>query len=112
MSQPVNDSQFASFFLDPLFARVLNPIYGIAMLQKSFEPVPIIKSSIRGFPIRWICEKLPLATAGSGARRTRVRWRAVVAQAPMVALGLVAGSSVPVLVNIVIGTSMAIVFTL
>jgi hypothetical protein len=31
MSQPVNDSQFASFFLDPLFARVLNAIYGIAI---------------------------------------------------------------------------------
>jgi uncharacterized protein DUF4331 len=31
MSQPVNDSQFASFYLDPLFARVLNSIYGIAI---------------------------------------------------------------------------------
>jgi hypothetical protein len=31
MSQPVNDSQFASFDLDPLFARVLNSIYGIAI---------------------------------------------------------------------------------
>ncbi len=31
MSQPVNDSQFASFDLDPLFARVLNAIYGIAI---------------------------------------------------------------------------------
>lgn len=31
MSQPVNDSQFASFDLDPLFARVLNAVYGIAI---------------------------------------------------------------------------------
>jgi hypothetical protein len=31
MSQPVNDSQFASFDLDPLVARVLNAIYGIAI---------------------------------------------------------------------------------
>ena len=31
MSQPVNDSQFASFDLDPLLARVLNAIYGIAI---------------------------------------------------------------------------------
>jgi hypothetical protein len=29
MSQPANDSQFASFDLDPLFARVLNAVYGI-----------------------------------------------------------------------------------
>jgi hypothetical protein len=31
MSEPVNDSQFASFDLDPLLARVLNAIYGIAI---------------------------------------------------------------------------------
>ena len=31
MSQPSNDSQFASFYLDPLFTRVLNSIYGIAI---------------------------------------------------------------------------------
>jgi hypothetical protein len=31
MSAPVNDSQFASFDLDPLLARVLNAIYGIAI---------------------------------------------------------------------------------
>jgi hypothetical protein len=31
MSQPVNDSQFASFDLDPLLARVFNAIYGIAI---------------------------------------------------------------------------------
>jgi uncharacterized protein DUF4331 len=31
MSQPVNDSQFAGFYLDPLFARVFNSIYGIAI---------------------------------------------------------------------------------
>ncbi len=31
MSQPVNDSNFASFDLDPLLARVLNAIYGIAI---------------------------------------------------------------------------------
>ena len=31
MSQPVNDSNFASFDLDPLFARVLNAVYGIAI---------------------------------------------------------------------------------
>jgi hypothetical protein len=31
MSVPVNDSQFASFDLDPLLARVLNAIYGIAI---------------------------------------------------------------------------------
>ncbi len=31
MSQPVNDSQFASFDLDPLLARVLNAVYGIAI---------------------------------------------------------------------------------
>lgn len=29
MSQPVNDSQFANFDLDPLLARVLNALYGI-----------------------------------------------------------------------------------
>ncbi len=29
MTQPVNDSQFASFELDPLLARVLNAVYGI-----------------------------------------------------------------------------------
>lgn len=29
MSQPVNDSQFANFDLDPLLARVLNTLYGI-----------------------------------------------------------------------------------
>ncbi len=29
MSQPVNDSQFASFALDPLLARVFNAVYGI-----------------------------------------------------------------------------------
>jgi hypothetical protein len=31
MSEPKNDSQFASFDLDPLLARVLNAIYGIAI---------------------------------------------------------------------------------
>ena len=31
MSQPVNDSQFASFYLDPLLARLFNAIYGIAI---------------------------------------------------------------------------------
>jgi len=31
MSQPVNDSQFAGFYLDPLFARIFNSIYGIAI---------------------------------------------------------------------------------
>ena len=31
MSQPVNDSQFASYDLDPLLARVLNAVYGIAI---------------------------------------------------------------------------------
>jgi len=31
MSQPINDSQFANFDLDPLLARVLNAIYGIAI---------------------------------------------------------------------------------
>jgi hypothetical protein len=31
MSVPANDSQFASFDLDPLLARVLNAIYGIAI---------------------------------------------------------------------------------
>ncbi len=29
MSDPVNDSQFASFDLDPLLARVFNAVYGI-----------------------------------------------------------------------------------
>ena len=29
MSQPVNDSQYAAFALDPLLARVLNAVYGI-----------------------------------------------------------------------------------
>lgn len=29
ISQPVNDSQFASFDLDPLLARVLNAVYGV-----------------------------------------------------------------------------------
>jgi len=31
MSQPVDDAQFASFDLDPLLARVLNAIYGVAI---------------------------------------------------------------------------------
>jgi hypothetical protein len=31
MSQPINDSQFANFDLDPLLARVLNAVYGIAI---------------------------------------------------------------------------------
>jgi hypothetical protein len=31
MSQPVNDSQFASFDLDPLIARVFNAVYGFAI---------------------------------------------------------------------------------
>ncbi len=31
MSQPVNDSQFSSFYLDPLTARIFNAIYGIAV---------------------------------------------------------------------------------
>ena len=31
MSLPRDDSQFASFDLDPLFARVLNAVYGIAI---------------------------------------------------------------------------------
>ena len=31
MSQPKNDSQFANYLLDPLLARVLNSIYGIAI---------------------------------------------------------------------------------
>jgi hypothetical protein len=31
MSQPVNDSQFASSYLDPLLARLFNSIYGIAI---------------------------------------------------------------------------------
>ncbi len=31
MSQPVNDSQFAHYDLDPLLARVLNAVYGIAI---------------------------------------------------------------------------------
>ena len=31
MSQPVNDSQFANFDLDPLLARVFNAVYGIAI---------------------------------------------------------------------------------
>ena len=29
MSQPEDDSQFASFDLDPLLARVINAVYGI-----------------------------------------------------------------------------------
>ena len=51
-------------------------------------------------------------TMGSGARRVRMRGRAVAAHAPMVALGEVEGSAVPVLVSIAIGTSMAMVLTL
>jgi hypothetical protein len=31
MSQPVNDSQFASVYLDPILARLFNSIYGIAI---------------------------------------------------------------------------------
>ena len=31
LSQPVNDSQFASFALDPLLARVFNAVYGVAV---------------------------------------------------------------------------------
>ena len=31
MDQPKNDSQFASFFLDPTLARVLNAVYGFAI---------------------------------------------------------------------------------
>jgi hypothetical protein len=31
MSQPINDSQFANYDLDPLLARVLNAVYGIAI---------------------------------------------------------------------------------
>jgi hypothetical protein len=31
MSQPLNDSQFAAYDLDPLLARVLNAVYGIAI---------------------------------------------------------------------------------
>jgi hypothetical protein len=31
MSQPINDSKFASFDLDPTLARVLNAVYGIAI---------------------------------------------------------------------------------
>ena len=43
MSQPVNDSQFASFDLDPLLARVLNAIYGIAIpTPPRYDLLPLV----------------------------------------------------------------------
>jgi len=37
MSQPLNDSQFAAYDLDPLLARVLNAVYGIAFHHRRVQ---------------------------------------------------------------------------
>ncbi len=43
MSQPKDDSQFASFDLDPLLARVLNAIYGIAIpTPPRYDLLPLV----------------------------------------------------------------------
>jgi hypothetical protein len=43
MSEPVNDSQFASFDLDPLLARVFNAIYGIAIpTPPRYDLLPLV----------------------------------------------------------------------
>src|SRR4051794_38139948 len=62
--------------------------------------------------MRCTCDQEPDDSSGRGARLTVIRGREVVPHAPMVAAGLVEASKVPVLVSIVIGTSIAMVFTL
>jgi hypothetical protein len=43
MSQPVNDSQFANFDLDPLLARVFNAVYGIAIpTPPRYDLLPLV----------------------------------------------------------------------
>jgi hypothetical protein len=43
MSQPVNDSQFASFDLDPLLARVINAVYGVAIpTPPRYDLLPLV----------------------------------------------------------------------
>jgi hypothetical protein len=87
MSQPVNDSQFASFDLDPLFARVLNAIYGIAI------PTPP-----RTDLLPLVTYAPPIAAPGTpaGPIADLLRLNTGVAPTPMVSrkrLGLLAGDA-------------------
>src|SRR5437016_7921015 len=81
------------------------------MLKRSFEPLPISTSLMSALPIRCTCCHDPELACGRGERRTVIRGREVVPQTPMVAFTDVAGSTLPVLVIIETGTSMAIAFT-
>src|SRR6516165_9405717 len=84
---------------------------GYDMLQKSFDPMPMINSLMSGLPSRCTCWKGPLFFSGLEEFRIVTRLREVVPQTPIVALGEVAGSMFPVLVSMVIGTWMAMAFT-
>ncbi len=87
MSQPVNDSQFASFYLDPLFARILNSIYGIAI------PTPP-----RTDLLPFVTYAPPIAAPGTpaGPVADLLRLNTGVAPTPMASrkrLGLLAGDA-------------------
>lgn len=85
MSLPVNDSQFASFDLDPLLARVLNAVYGIDI------PAPPRKDLL---PL--VTYAAPIAAAGTpaGPVADMLRLNVAVPPTPMASrkrLGVLAG---------------------
>jgi hypothetical protein len=85
MSEPVNDSQFASFDLDPLLARVLNAVYGIDI------PAPP-----RNDLLPLVTYAAPIAAAGTpaGPVADMLRLNVAVPPTPMASrkrLGVLAG---------------------
>jgi hypothetical protein len=67
-SQPRNDSQFASFFLDPLLARILNAAYGINVPDAPrTDLLPLVQYSGAGTRPGPVADllRLNLATAGN-----------------------------------------------
>jgi hypothetical protein len=85
MSQPVNDSQFASFDLDPLIARVFNAVYGFSI------PAPP-----RTDLLPLVTYAPPIAARRHSGRPDRgpyaaQHWRACTPMASRKRLGLIAG---------------------
>jgi hypothetical protein len=87
MSQPINDSQFANFDLDPLLARVLNAVYGIAIpTPPRTDLLPLVTYAV------------PIAPAGTpaGPIADMLRLNTGVAPTPLAnrkRLGLLAGDA-------------------
>jgi hypothetical protein len=87
MSQPVNDSQFANYDLDPLLARVFNAVYGIAIpTPPRTDLLPLVTYAV------------PIAPAGTpaGPIADMLRLNTGVAPTPLAnrkRLGLLAGDA-------------------